>query len=128
MEICYNNSQWDPIRGCARKIKCSWMHLLKMLLRCINAVGCVIKRHAHRCIHKMQAILSVVVWVLKGRFLWMALQAFFCKMNILWLMFAYVSCQTSIPYRKMDWWESNIMFLLFLVADIYIIWIIWLQI
>ena len=59
MEICYNNSQWDPIRVCARKIKCSWMHLLKMLLRCINSVGCIKKRHAPRCIHKMQAILSV---------------------------------------------------------------------
>ena len=22
----YNNSQWDPVRVCARKIKCSWMH------------------------------------------------------------------------------------------------------
>ena len=59
MEICYNNSQWDPIPVSARKIKCSWMHLLEMLLRCINAVGCVKKRHAPRCIHKMQAILSV---------------------------------------------------------------------
>ena len=36
------------------------MHLLKMLLRCINAVGCVKKRHAPRCIHKMQAIISVI--------------------------------------------------------------------
>ena len=36
------------------------MHLLKMFLRCINAVGCVKKRHAPRCIHKMQAILSVL--------------------------------------------------------------------
>ena len=34
------------------------MHLLKMLLRCIDAVGCVKKRHAPRCIHKIQAILS----------------------------------------------------------------------
>ena len=59
MKICYNNSQWDPIRVCARKIKCNWMHLLKMLLRCINAVGCVKKRHVPRCTHKMQAILSV---------------------------------------------------------------------
>ena len=59
MEICNNNSQWDPIRVCARKIKCSWMHLLKMLLSCINAVGCVKERHAPRCMHKMKAILSV---------------------------------------------------------------------
>ena len=28
-------------------------------LRCINAVGCVKTRHVPRCIHKMQAILSV---------------------------------------------------------------------
>ena len=36
------------------------MHFLKIhFLRCINAVGCVKKRHAPRCIHKMQAILSV---------------------------------------------------------------------
>ena len=40
-------------------INCSWMHLQKMLLRCINAVGCAKKRHAPRCIHKMQAILSL---------------------------------------------------------------------
>ena len=37
------------------------MHLLKMLLRCINGVGCVKKRHPPRCIHKMQAILSVFI-------------------------------------------------------------------
>ena len=61
MEICYNNSQWDPIRVSARKIKCSSMHLLKMLLMCINAVGCVKKRHAPKCIHKMQAILSLCI-------------------------------------------------------------------
>ena len=30
----------------------------------------------------------------------MALQAFFCKMNILFVMLAYVPCQTSIPYSK----------------------------
>ena len=36
------------------------MHLLKMLLRCIDAVGCIKKRHAPRCIHKMQVILSVL--------------------------------------------------------------------
>ena len=59
MEICYNNCQWDPIRVCERNIKCGWMHLLKMLLRCISAVGCIKKRHAPRCIHKTQAILSV---------------------------------------------------------------------
>ena len=36
------------------------MHFRKIhFLRCINAVGCVKKRHAPRCIHKMQAILSV---------------------------------------------------------------------
>ena len=35
------------------------MYLLEMLLRCINAVGCVKKRHTPRSIHKMQAILSV---------------------------------------------------------------------
>ena len=36
------------------------MHFLKIhILRCINAVGCVKKRHTPRCIHKMQAILSV---------------------------------------------------------------------
>ena len=64
MEICYNNSQWDHIRVCARKIKCSWMHLRKVLLRCINAVGCIKKRHAPRCIHKIQAILSVSTWIL----------------------------------------------------------------
>ena len=29
-------------------------------MRCINAVGCVKKRHVARCIHKMQAILSVI--------------------------------------------------------------------
>ena len=46
MEICYNNSQWDPIRVCARKIKCGRINLLKMILRCINAVGCVKKLHA----------------------------------------------------------------------------------
>ena len=27
--IIYYNSQWDPMRVCARKIKCSWMHLIK---------------------------------------------------------------------------------------------------
>ena len=42
---------------------------------------------------------DTVVLVLKGR-LWMALQAFFCKMNILLVMLAYVPCQTSIPYSK----------------------------
>ena len=36
------------------------MHFLQMLLRCINAVGCVKKRHAFRCIHKMQGILSYI--------------------------------------------------------------------
>ena len=37
------------------------MHLHNIhFLRCINAVGCVKKRHAARCIHKMQAILSVL--------------------------------------------------------------------
>ena len=40
-----------------------------------------------------------VVWLLKGK-LWMALQAFFSKMNILLVMLAYVPWQTSIPYRK----------------------------
>ena len=30
----------------------------------------------------------------------MALQAFFCKMNILLAMIAYVPCQTSIPYSE----------------------------
>ena len=36
------------------------MHFLKIhFLRCINPVGWVKKRHAPRCIHKMQAILSV---------------------------------------------------------------------
>ena len=36
------------------------MHFLEInFLRCINAVGCVKKRHTPRCIHKMQAILSV---------------------------------------------------------------------
>ena len=35
------------------------MHFLKIHWRCINAVGYVQKRHAPRCIHKMQAILSV---------------------------------------------------------------------
>ena len=50
MEIFYNNSQWDPIRVCARKT----------LLRCINAFGCVKKRHAPRCMHKMHSILSVL--------------------------------------------------------------------
>ena len=30
------------------------MHLLKMLWRCITAVRCIKKRHAPRCIHKMQ--------------------------------------------------------------------------
>ena len=59
--IFYNNSQRDPIRFGARKIKCSWMHFLKIhFLRCVNAVGCVKKRHAPRCIRKMQAILSVL--------------------------------------------------------------------
>ena len=38
------------------------MHFLKIhFLRCINAVGCVKKRHALRCIQKMQAILSVYI-------------------------------------------------------------------
>ena len=37
------------------------MRFLKMLLRCINAVGGAKQRHAPRCIHKMQAILSVQV-------------------------------------------------------------------
>ena len=50
---------WDPIRVCGRKLKCSWMHFLKIHWRCINAVGCLKKRHAPSCIHKMQAILSV---------------------------------------------------------------------
>ena len=44
------------------------MHLLKMLLRCINADGCLKKRHAPRCIHKMQAILSVKVCRLRRCF------------------------------------------------------------
>ena len=35
------------------------MHFRKIHWRCITAVGCVKKRHAPRCIHKMQAILSV---------------------------------------------------------------------
>ena len=36
------------------------MHFLKInVLRCINAVGCIKKRCAPRCIHKMQAIPSV---------------------------------------------------------------------
>ena len=39
------------------------MHFLKIhFLRCNNAVGCVKKRHAPRCIHKMQAILSVLMY------------------------------------------------------------------
>ena len=60
--ILYNNSQRDLIRLGAIKIKCSWMHFLKIhFLRCINAVGWVKKRHAPRCIHKMQAILSVSI-------------------------------------------------------------------
>ena len=37
------------------------MHFLKIHWRCINAVGCVKKRHAPSCMHKMQAILSVNV-------------------------------------------------------------------
>ena len=37
------------------------MHFLKIHWRCINAVGCVKKRHAPSCIHKMQAILSVEI-------------------------------------------------------------------
>ena len=40
-----------------------------------------------------------VVRVLKGR-LWMALQAYFCKMNILLVMLAYVPCQTSNSYSE----------------------------
>ena len=37
------------------------MHFLKIhFLRCINAVGCIKKRHAPRYICKMQAILSVI--------------------------------------------------------------------
>ena len=36
---------------------------------------------------------------MKGR-LWMALHAYFCKMNILLVMLEYVPCQTSIPYSK----------------------------
>ena len=35
------------------------MHLLKLLLRCINAVRWVKNRHEPICIHKMEAILSV---------------------------------------------------------------------
>ena len=63
-----NNSRWDPIRVCARQIKCSWMHLLKILLRCINAVECIKKRHTPRCLHKMLAILLVLK--LNLRVLW----------------------------------------------------------
>ena len=38
------------------------MDFLKIhFLRCINAVGCIKKWHAPRCIHKMKAILSVYV-------------------------------------------------------------------
>ena len=40
-----------------------------------------------------------VMRVLKGR-LWMVLQAYFCKMNILLVMLAYVPCQTSNPYSN----------------------------
>ena len=31
--IFYNNSEWDAVRVCARKIKCSWMHLIKWILQ-----------------------------------------------------------------------------------------------
>ena len=30
--IFYNNSQWDPVSVCARKLKCSWIHLMKWIL------------------------------------------------------------------------------------------------
>ena len=36
------------------------MHLLKMLLRWINAVGCIKKRHAPRCIHLGQPVAEVL--------------------------------------------------------------------
>ena len=43
-----------------KKNEMQLMHFLKIhFLRCINAVGCVKKRHTPRCIHKMQTILSV---------------------------------------------------------------------
>ena len=47
------------MREYARKIKCSWMHLLIEFWRLINAVRRVKKRQAAWCTHKMQAILSV---------------------------------------------------------------------
>ena len=60
--IFYNHFQWDPILVGARKIKRTWMHFLKIqFLRRINAVGCLKKRHAPRCIHKIKAILSVLM-------------------------------------------------------------------
>ena len=38
------------------------MHLLNFhFFRCINSVGCIKKRHADSCIHKMWAILSVLM-------------------------------------------------------------------
>ena len=55
-EIFYNNSQWDPMSVCAIKIKCSWMHWLNWIL---EMHFCTKKTHTARCIHKMQAILSV---------------------------------------------------------------------
>ena len=30
--IFFNNSQWDPVYVCERKIKWTWMHLIKWIL------------------------------------------------------------------------------------------------
>ena len=63
-EIFYNNYQWDPIRVCARKIECSWMHLLKMLFRWINSVGC--EKNTRTYLHTQNAGNFPSVWVLWG--------------------------------------------------------------
>ena len=63
------------------------MHLLKIhVLRCINAVGCIKKRHAFRCIYKMQTILSVYDL------------SIMCKCNILTVCWKTYACKLTFMH------------------------------
>ena len=76
------------------------MHFLNIhFLRCINAVGCVKKRHAPRCIHERQAILSVkqiCTTILACAFDWMFLSTFLLFDNSLVCIETYSFSKTVI--------------------------------
>ena len=75
--LCENgpiqNSQWDPVHACARKIKCSQMHFVNAIWWCINAVRWA-KIHFKHFVHTKNGgnSFSVAVYYVNLVAMWMS--------------------------------------------------------